>query len=218
MVIQSNSGNDVEISRFLTGPLTPLVIEPVVLEGQFVRLEPLSMAHQAGLCAIGLDEDLWRWIPSPVATADDMHQYITLALKLRDEGSALPFATIHKADNRVVGSTRYLNIDKTNRHVEIGATFVGKPWQRSVVNTEAKYLMLRHAFDVMGCIRVEFKTDSLNIQSQNALARLGATREGLFRNHIICKNGRIRHSVYFSIRDDTWPTIKTGLETKIARS
>jgi RimJ/RimL family protein N-acetyltransferase len=220
MTVPSNiSGTPADISdapRFLTGPLTPLVIAPVTLEGQYIRLEPLSLDHHAGLCKVALDEELWRWIPSPVQNPDEMHKYIETALKQQTDGISLPFATIYKAENRVIGSSRYMNIDKPNRHVEIGSTFVAKPWQRTMVNTEAKYLMLRHAFETLGCIRVEFKTDSLNTKSQNALARIGANREGVFRNHIICSNGRIRHSVYFSISDDAWPTVKADLEAKLA--
>ena len=175
------------------------------------------MDHHAGLCAVALDEELWRWIPSPVRTPDEMRQYIDLLVKQRDEGSTLPFATISKPDNRVVGSSRYLNIDHANHRLEIGSTFVGKQWQRTLVNTEAKYLMLRHAFETLGCIRVEFKTDSLNEKSRNALLRIGAQQEGIFRNHIICANGRIRHSVYFSITDEEWVTVKADLEAKLVR-
>lgn len=203
--------------RILTGPITPMIVEPVTLEGQYIRLEPLSMEHHAGLCEIALDEELWRWIPSPVGTPDEMLKFIDAALKLRDEGSGLPFATIYKPENCVVGSSRYLNIDTTNHRVEIGSTCVGKHWQRTMVNTEAKYLMLRHAFETLGCLRVEFKTDSLNARSRNALLRIGAKQEGIFRNHIICANGRIRHSVYFSITDDEWSSVKADLEAKLAR-
>ena len=207
----------VDNPRFLTGAIAPIIVEPVTLEGQYVRLEPLSMAHHAGLCEVALDEDLWRWFPLPVRTPDEMRQFIELALNLRDEGSVLPFATFYKPESRVVGGSRYLNIDKANHRVEIGATFVAKNWQRTLVNTEAKYLMLRHAFETLGCIRVEFKTDSLNEKSRNALLRIGAKQEGIFRNHIICSNGRIRHSVYFSISDEEWATVKADLEAKLAR-
>ncbi len=201
----------------LTGPVAPIIVEPVTLEGEYVRLEPLSMDHHTGLCKIGLDEDLWRWIPTQVRTPDEMRTYIELALKFRAEGSVLPFATIYRPENHIVGSTRYLNIDRVNHHVEIGATFVGKPWQRTVVNTEAKYLMLRHAFESLGCLRVELKTDALNERSRKAILRLGATQEGIFRNHVVCANGRVRDSVYFSITDEEWPAVKTNLETKLKR-
>lgn len=203
--------------RTLPTPLAPMAVEAVTLEGQYVRLEPLSMDHHAGLCEVALDEELWRWIPVPVRTPDEMRQYIEQFSKQRDEGSSLPFATIYVPENRVVGSTRYLNIDRAHHRLEIGSTFVAKDWQRSMVNTEAKYLMLRHAFETLGCIRVEFKTDFLNEKSWNALLRIGAKQEGIFRNHIICANGRIRHSVYFSITDSEWETVKADLEAKLAR-
>lgn len=203
--------------RFLTSSITPIRVEPVTLEGEYVRLEPLSMDHHAGLCESALDEELWRWIPWSVTTPDEMRKFIELALKLRAEGIALTFATLYKPASCVVGSSRYLNIDSDNRRVEIGATIIGKQWQRTMVNTEAKYLMLRHAFETLGCIRVEFKTDSLNTQSRNALLRIGAKQEGIFRNHIICANGRIRHSVYFSITDEEWHSVKANLEEKLAR-
>jgi RimJ/RimL family protein N-acetyltransferase len=203
--------------RILPGPISPMIVEPVTLDGRYVRLEPLSMDHHAELCEIGLDAELWRWIPVPIRTPDDMRAYIETAIKWRADGIALPFATIYKPANRVVGSSRYGNIDKPNHRLEIGWTFVGQSWQRTLVNTEAKYLMLRHAFETLGCIRVEFKTDSLNEKSRNALARIGAKQEGIFRNHMICANGRLRHSVYFSITDEEWPEVKANLEAKLAR-
>src|SRR5262249_14527049 len=116
----------------------------------------------------------------------------------------------------VAGSTRYMNIDKPNRRVEIGATWIGRPWQRTAVNTEAKYLMLRHAFETLGCIRVELKTDALNQRSRNAILRIGATQEGIFRQHVICADGRLRDSVYFSIINSEWPRVKAALEAKLA--
>ncbi|HSB79179.1 MAG TPA: GNAT family protein, partial [Candidatus Methylomirabilis sp.] len=143
--------------------------------------------------------------------------YIEVALKAQAAGTVLPFATIEKVSGKVVGSSRYANVDSTNRRLEIGWTWVAPPWQRSVVNTEAKYLMLRHAFEALGCIRVEFKTDSLNERSRQALLRIGAKEEGIFRNHMITPSGRIRHSVYFSIIDSEWPEVKGRLEAKIAR-
>jgi N-acetyltransferase len=205
--------------RFVASQIKPMRVQPVTLEGQYVRLEPLSMEHHAGLSEVALDEDLWRWIPVQVRTPDEMRMFIELALKLQAEGSVLPFATISKSENRVIGSSRYLNIDHAHHRLEIGSTVVAKEWQRTRVNTEAKFLMLRHAFESLGCIRVEFKTDSLNEKSRNALLRIGATQEGIFRNHIICANGRIRHSVYFSITDEEWTkTIKPDLEAKLARA
>jgi len=187
----------------------------VTLEGKHVRLEPLSLAHHAQLCQVGLDEELWRWIPQNVRTADDMRAYIEEALRSQAQGTALPFATLDQASGRAIGSTRFGNIDRVNRHVEIGWTWLGLAWQRTAANTEAKYLMLRHAFETWKCLRVEFKTDSLNQRSRAALLRIGAKEEGIFRNHVITWTGRIRHSVYFSIIDSEWPQVKASLEARL---
>jgi RimJ/RimL family protein N-acetyltransferase len=192
-------------------------VEPVVLEGRHVRLEPLKLDHLEGLCEIGLDDDLWGLIPKPVHSRDDMLDYIRTALDWQAAGTATPFATVESSSGRAIGSTRYMNIDKPNRKVEIGATWIAKPWQRTVVNTEAKYLMLRHAFEELGCIRVELKTDALNEKSRNAILRIGAKQEGIFRNHMVCVSGRIRDSVWFSIIDSEWPQVKAALEAKLSR-
>jgi RimJ/RimL family protein N-acetyltransferase len=193
-----------------------MVVEPVTLEGQFIRLEPLSLEHHAQLCAVGLDEELWRWIPHAVGTSDEMRADIETALEWQAAGTALPFATIARATGRAIGSTRFGNIDRANRHVEIGWTWLGKKWQRTAANTEAKYLMLRHAFDTWRCLRVEFKTDSLNERSRAALLRIGAKEEGIFRNHVITWTGRIRHSVYYSIVDSEWADVRADLEKKLS--
>jgi N-acetyltransferase len=190
-------------------------VAPVVLEGSFVRLEPLSLAHHAGLSEVGLDEELWRWIPVPVRTGAEMAAYIETALKEYANGVSLPFAQIEKATGRPIGSTRYGNIERTHRRVEIGWTWIGRAWQRTAVNTEAKYLLLRHAFETLGCLRVELKTDSLNQRSRNAILRIGAREEGIFRNHMITASGRIRHTVYFSLIDSEWPQVKARLEAKL---
>ena len=190
-------------------------LTPVTLEGNTVRLEPLTLSHHAALSAVGLDKDLWRWIPFPVRTPEEMCKYIGDALDAQAKGLALPFATLLKATGQAVGSTRYLNIDLANRRVEIGSTWIGRPWQRTAVNTEAKYLMLRHAFETLGCLRVELKTDSLNDRSRNAILRLGAKQEGIFRNHMVTASGRLRHTVYFSIIDSEWPEVKADLEEKL---
>ena len=192
-----------------------MTVEPVVLEGAHVRLEPLSRGHHAGLCGVGLDEELWRWIPVPVGTAAEMLAYIEKALQEQASGVSLPFALIEKSSGRVIGSTRYMNIDVGHHRVEIGSTWVARGWQRTAVNTEAKYLLLRHAFETLGCIRVELKTDSLNAQSRAAILRIGAREEGTFRNHMIVAGGRIRHTVYFSIVDSEWPDVKAGIEHRL---
>jgi RimJ/RimL family protein N-acetyltransferase len=180
-----------------------------------VRLEPLTTDHHQALCEVALHPELWQWTPSQVLTPEAMRLYIETALEARDAGTALPFATVNLQTGRVVGSTRFLNIDGANRRVEIGSTFIALPWQRTCINTEAKYLMLRHAFETLGCIRVELKTDSLNMKSRTAILRLGATEEGTFRNHMIVAGGRIRHTVYFSIIESEWPSVKALLEGKL---
>ena len=190
-------------------------ITPVVLEGKYVRLEPLSRAHHAAIVAVGLDEELWRWIPDPVRTSQDMTAYLEIALADQARGVSLPFAIVEKKSGQAIGSTRYANIERVHRRVEIGWTWVAKPWQRTAVNTECKYLLLRHAFETFGCIRVELKTDSLNEKSRNAILRIGAKQEGVFRNHMITASGRIRHSIYFSIIDSEWPEVKSRLEEKL---
>lgn len=192
-------------------------IEPVTLEGKSVRLEPLTLNHHAALCEVGLDEELWRLTTVLISTPDDMRAEIEEALQEREAGHSIPFATIERATGKVVGSTRFGNIDTTNRRVEIGWTWVAKDWQRTAINTEAKYLMLRHAFETWKCIRVELKTDSLNERSRNAILRIGAKEEGTFRNHIITYTGRLRHSVYFSVIDSEWNDVKTKLEEMMAR-
>jgi RimJ/RimL family protein N-acetyltransferase len=195
-----------------------MIVEPITLVGRHIRLEPLSLAHHTQLCEVGLDDELWRWTVQPVSTLEEMRAYIQTALADRASGVALPFATIEKATGRVIGSTRFGNIDRVNRHVEIGWTWLGLKWQRTAANTEAKYLMLRHAFENWSCLRVEFKTDSLNTQSRAALLRLGAKVEGTFRNHMVTSSGRLRHSVYYSIIDSEWPAVKAALEQKLTRS
>jgi len=190
----------------------------VLLEGQHVRLEPLSFGHLDGLCEFGLDEDLWRLTTIQVRTPDDMRVFIEDALRQEKEGTVMPFATVENATGRIAGSTRYLNIDFKNRRVEIGSTWGARPWQRTIVNTEAKYLMLRHAFETMECIRVELKTDMLNERSQKAILRLGAKQEGIFRKHMVVDGGRIRDTVYFSIIDSEWPAVRADLERKLARA
>jgi N-acetyltransferase len=189
-----------------------MVVTPIVLEGRQVRLEPLKENHLAGLAAVGLDAELWRWIPTPVRTVEEMAAYVATALREQAQGVSLPFVLVEPRTERPIGSTRYGNIDRTNRRVEIGWTWVAHAWQRTAVNTEAKYLLLKHAFETLGCIRVELKTDSLNERSRAAILRIGAREEGTFRNHMITASGRIRHTVYFSILDSEWSGVKARLE------
>jgi len=193
--------------------LTPT---PVVLDGTHVRLEPLALDHLADLRAVAFDEDLWRWTVAGVRTDDDLHRYLDAALRERDAGAALPFATVVLSTGRAIGSTRFGNIDVANRRVEIGWTWVGRDWQRTAVNTEAKYLMLRHAFEQLGCIRVELKTDALNARSRAAILRIGAVEEGTLRRHMVTQGGRVRDTVYFSIVDSEWPAVQARLEARLA--
>jgi len=192
-------------------------LQPVTLAGRHVRLEPLTQAHHRALCAIGLDPELWELIPYRVTTPEEMGAYIQSALDAHAAGTALPFTTVHAASGQVIGSTRYMNIDAAHRRVEIGATWIASPWRRTAVNTEAKYLMLRHAFETLGCVRVELKTDSVNQRSRTAIRRIGATEEGTLRQHMVTWSGRLRDSVYFSILDSEWPRVKQDLEEKLSR-
>ena len=195
--------------------LAEIAVSPVTLTGAHVQLEPLAKAHLAGLAEVGLDQELWRWIPTPVRTQEEMAAYIETALDEQARGMSLPFAIMEQATGRAIGSTRYGNIDRTHHRVEIGWTWLARESQRTAMNTEAKYLLLRHAFETLGCLRVELKTDSLNEKSRAAILRIGAQEEGVFRNHMITSTGRVRHTVYFSIIDSEWPTVKARLEAKL---
>ena len=195
---------------------TTMTIRPVILEGVRVKLEPLTLSHVELLCRVGLEPDIWALTMALIRTEEDMRRYVETALQQQEKGTALPFATVDKVSGRVVGSTRFGNIDIANRRVEIGWTWLGKGFQRTHVNTEAKYLMLQHAFEVWGCNRVEFKTDVLNDRSRAALKRIGAKEEGILRRHQITDSGRVRDSVYYSIIDEEWPGAKARLQDVIA--
>jgi N-acetyltransferase len=187
-------------------------LSPTTLSGRTIRLEPLGLQHLDGLCAVGLEASLWALTQSVVRTADDMRAYVEIALAEARAGVALPFATVEQATDTVVGSTRFGSVAHEHRRVEIGWTWIAPRWQRTGVNTEAKYLMLRHAFDVMGARRVELKTSAVNTRSRNAMLRIGATEEGTLRQHMIRPDGGSRDSVYFSVLDGEWPAVKARLE------
>jgi N-acetyltransferase len=195
--------------------IIPVNIVPVTLEGRLVRLEPLQESHHAGLCEVGIDPELWTWTNVGIADPTEMAEYIRSALAAQAAGTTLPFTTTLRDSGRVIGGTRFLNIEPAHRRVEIGFTWVGRQWQRTAVNTEAKLLMLRHAFETWDCIRVELKTDVLNRRSREAIARIGATEEGILRRHIITASGRVRDTVYYSILDSEWPRVKADLEKKL---
>jgi len=164
-----------------------------------------------------LDPELWRLNPTQALTPEQMTDRIEELLAGQAAGTDLPFVTVERASNTVVGGTRYMNIDRPNNHVEIGGTWIARPWQRTAINTEAKYLMLRHAFETWGCIRVELKTDALNQQSRAAILRIGAREEGTLRRHVVTWTGRVRDTVYYSVLDDEWPGVKAELEKKMWR-
>ena len=188
-----------------------------VLEGSVVRLEPLKREHESALWDVAKDdaEDIFRWISYRMHTAEDFHRFVETALAERERNESVVFVTIERSSGRIIGSTRFMNIDVKHRRVEIGSTWIAPPWQRTAVNTEAKYLMLRHAFETWGCIRVELKTDALNLKSRNAIARIGAKQEGILRKHMVMWNGRLRDDVYFSVLDEEWPAVKADLERKL---
>jgi RimJ/RimL family protein N-acetyltransferase len=191
-------------------------LNPVVLDGREVRLEPLSHSHFEKLCAIGVNDEIWRWMPMIVRNVEELRLWLENALEDQRKGIALPWTIVERSTGLVVGSTRFANIDLTNRRVEIGWTWIGPRWQRTRVNTETKYLMLRHAFESLGCVRVELKTDALNERSRKAVLRIGAKEEGTLRRHMITSSGRIRDTVYFSILDSEWPQVKAVLQARLA--
>ena len=191
-------------------------ILPVTLEGQHTRLEPLSLAHQEALIAAAGDGELWNSIVTIVPTRDTMTEYIEAALTGQVKGSELPFVIVQKATNRIVGTTRFYYIQPHQRNASIGYTWVAASAQRTAVNTEAKLLLLTHAFEHWDCVRVEFITDVLNQQSRAAILRLGARQEGILINHLILPNGPLRESVCFRISAEEWPEVKAGLTARLA--
>lgn len=190
-----------------------MMVKPVVLSGRYVRLEPLSDAHVPGLAVAGSDPHIWEFmVYGDVTNEAAMHSWVRMLLEYQAQGTDLPFAVIHLETNQVIGSTRYLEIRPKHRGLEIGGTWYAPAFQRTAVNSESKYLLLRHAFEDLGCIRVQFKTDARNLRSQRALERIGAVQEGVLRQHIITPSGFVRDSVYYSILDREWPAIKQRLE------
>lgn len=194
------------------------IVTPITLEGSVVRLEPIRSDHAGDFWDVAKDalEDIFQWIPYRMKTREDFQRLVEKGLDEQKRGESVVFATVERGSGRVIGSTRYMNIDRVNRRVEIGSTWIAPAWQRTAVNTEAKYLMLRHAFEVWNCFRVELKTDALNVKSRNAILRLGAKEEGTLRRHVITWTGRVRDSVYFSILDSEWPEVKARLEAMLA--
>jgi len=198
---------------------TSSAVSLFTLEGAHVRLEPLRPDHAPMLWEIAKDHlgDLFRWIPYKLESLAEFQQFNARVLDEQVRGLSVPFAIFQRQPNQIVGTTRYMNMDLANRKVEIGSTWIAPQWQRTITNSEAKYLMLCHAFQVWNCVRVELKTDALNQRSRNAILRLGAKEEGTLRKHLLTWNGRQRDSVYFSILDTEWPQVKAQLESKLRR-
>jgi RimJ/RimL family protein N-acetyltransferase len=188
---------------------------PVTLTSPVVRLEPLTLSHVDALARVGLDPELWRWIPIQITSVDEMRAYVATALDEQQRGLALPFAIVDAAGGEVIGSTRFGAIDVRNRRLEIGWTWLARSHQRTRANTAAKRLLLGHAFDTLGANRVELKTDALNEKSRHAIGRIGATQEGIFRQHVVCASGRLRDTVYFSILATEWPAVRGRLDDRL---
>ena len=193
-------------------------VKPVVLTGKHVRLEPLTDAHVPGLAEIGIGQNFWHFmLYGDMNTEADIRNWVLDILGRAEKGTDLPFVAIDLASGHVAGATRYLNIMLNDRGLEIGGTWYGTEFQRTVINTECKYLLMTHAFETLGAIRVQLKTDSRNERSQRAIERIGAKKEGVLRNHMILPDGYIRHSVFYSVLDTEWPDVKKNLEAMMKR-
>ncbi|MFZ5856145.1 MAG: GNAT family N-acetyltransferase [Chloroflexota bacterium] len=185
-------------------------VKPVTLTGKFVRLEPMTEAHIPALAEIGAGQDFWHFmLYGDMQTEADMRNWVLDILSRKGD---VPFVVSQLSSGRVAGATRYLNVMPKDRGLEIGGTWYGLDFQRTAVNTETKYLLLKHAFETLGCIRVQLKTDARNVRSQKAIERIGGVKEGVLRNHMILPDGTIRHSVYYSILDSEWEGAKVRLE------
>jgi len=207
----STTGAFIELEYFME-------VKPIVLPGKHVRLEPMTLDHVEPLAEIGIGHAFWDFmVYGKMESVEDMRGWVTDILARAEGGTDLPFVAIHLASGRMAGATRYLNISVDDRGLEIGGTWYGLEFQRTAVNTECKYLLFKHAFETLGCIRVQLKTDSRNERSQKAIERIGAVKEGVLRNHMILPDGRYRHSVFYSILDTEWEGVKKRLEERLAR-
>jgi N-acetyltransferase len=186
-----------------------------VLEGARVRLEPLTMGHLAALEAVAFDDRIWRYTLYRVKTRDDLRQWVEAALSLEAAGTVMPWVTILKAGNRVIGSTRFLDFDSVNKTTELGSTWLAPEFHGSGLNAEAKLMQLAYAFDELKFNRVALKTHHENLQSQAAMRKIGAIEEGTFRNHLVMPDGSLRHSVWFSIIREEWPRVRSLLEARV---
>lgn len=192
---------------------------PVVLYGEHVRIEPLDHRHAEQLVEAAREEDIWRFLPvSRPRDRAEMIAVIDKAWKAAANGDEIPFAIIDEKTDRAIGSTRFLEIRRVDRALEIGWTWLGAAAQRTAANTEAKLLLLRHAFDDLGALRVQLKTDGRNLRSQQAIERLGAVKEGVLRHHRLMWDGHYRDTVYYSILEPEWPAVKARLSGFLGRS
>lgn len=191
-------------------------LHPLTLPGRIIRLEPLSLDHVPALAAAGRDPAIWRYMPYPFDGSEGfMRAWVSEVLARQARGTDLPFAVVVQAGGQAIGATRYMDIRPADRGLEIGGTWYAPAHQRTAANTEAKYLLLRHAFETLGCLRVQLKTDLRNERSQRAIERLGAVREGVLRDHMLMPDGHRRSSVYYSILEAEWPAVKARLEAKL---
>lgn len=199
----------------MSNPFEP---KPVLLTGRQVRLEPLERRHLPGLLAVAGDPATFEYfVTRPLGEAGEMSRWMELILKGQAAGTDIGWATVRASDGKVVGATTYLDIRRVNRGLEIGNTWLAPEVWRTAINTEAKYLQLRHAFEELGAWRVQLKTDERNARSRAAIARLGASFEGILRKYQVRHDGFIRNTAMFSIVEAEWPAVKAGLEAKLAR-
>ena len=198
--------------------MAQMEVTPVVLQGDHVRLEPMTEEHVSGLAEIGLESDIWKFmVYGAMENENDMRGWVRGVLAGVDRGTDMPFVVVHLKSGRIAGATRYLNITPQSRGLEIGGTWYGLDFQRTAVNTECKYLLLKHAFETLGCIRVQIKTDSRNLRSQKAIERIGAKKEGILRNHMILPDGYFRHTVFYSVLDSEWSDVEQRLSDFLKR-
>jgi RimJ/RimL family protein N-acetyltransferase len=191
-------------------------VEPVTLEGTWVRLEPLAERHAEDLAEVVGPEEIWTWMSARPSTVADVRGWIETTLNAQATGTELPFAIVERNHGKAIGSTRFLDIQPHHRGVEIGWTWLGRDYWRTPMNTECKYLLLRHAFETWNCIRVQLKTDRRNERSRRAIERIGGQFEGILRNHRVLADGTYRDSAYYSITDREWPEVKARLEARMA--
>lgn len=190
-------------------------MDQVTLENEWVRLSPIGSEHAEALARIAHVAEVWQYMPVILQTPEQFGQFIQYAQQIQSKGEGLYFAVHHKADEKVVGATGFWNADLNNLRAEIGFTWISPDYQRTAVNTSCKFLLMSHGFETLNLNRIEFKTDSLNTRSRDALKRIGATEEGTLRCHVVQPDGRLRHSVYFSVISEEWPQVKAGLQARL---